>query len=445
MRLRRFPLLLWLTLSWVVAASAVAQEANPVIEVKPGGLTAYRVALQQFAAVGPEVDAARTAGLRDIMRRGLEFTSSVVTLPDEAFLGPVVSSLGQGSTAPDCAEWRASGADVLVAGAVASRDGVVKIEVHVWDVARCLRLATERYSRTAAEFDWSARRIADDVVGAITGNPGAFATEIAFIAVRGRESQVALMNADGSNVRPATSGNSIKVFPDWLPEGGGILYTAFVTGKQPSLFVTSRSPAVKAGGLLSGVLPDRPKYRGVFSPSGDSLALVSSVDGSAELYRVARSGRKLRRLTFSPSIEVSPTWSPDGRKIAFVSDRSGSPQIFVMNADGTGKQRLTFQGNYNSSPAWSPDGRWIVYQTRLEAQFDIWLIDPTGEVNFPIVEHPRSDESPSWSPDGRRIVFSSTRRGPADLYSVDRSGEDLRRLTRGAGHSRYPAWGPYPR
>ena len=34
-------------------------EANPVIEVKPGGLTAYRVALQQFAAVGPEVDAAQ--------------------------------------------------------------------------------------------------------------------------------------------------------------------------------------------------------------------------------------------------------------------------------------------------------------------------------------------------------------------------------------------------
>jgi len=429
----------------LVAAPVSAQESNPIIEVKPGELTAYRVALQQFAVPGGAPAAQRAVRLRDVLRRGLEFTSSIVTLPDEAFLGPIVSPPGGSGRTPDCAEWRTSGADVLVGGALSEQGGQVRVEVHVWDVARCLRLATERYARPAATLERGARRIADDIVGAITGNPGAFATEIAFISIRGKSRQVALMDADGGNARPATSGDAIKVFPDWLPSGGGILYTAYVTGKQPDLYVTSRSRGVKAGALLPGILPDQPKYRGVFDPSGENLALVSSVDGAAELFRVARSGRRLKRLTFSPSIEVSPTWSPDGRQIAFVSDRSGAPQIFVMNADGTGKRRITFQGSYNSSPAWSPDGRWIAYQTRLEAQFDIWLIDPSGEVNFPIIEHPRSDESPRWSPDGRRIVFSSTRRGRSDLYSVDRSGEGLRRLTQNQGDNTHPVWGPHPR
>lgn len=442
---RRVCLLLSVVAAFLAALPGQAQDSNPIIEVKPGELTAYRVALQQFAEPDGSAEAARAAGLRDVLRRGLEFTSSIVTLPDEAFLGSVVSPAGSGARTPDCAEWRTSGADVLVEGSLAERDATVKIEVNVWDVARCLRLATERYVRSAATLQRAARRIADDIVGAITGNPGAYATEIAFIAVRGKDRQVALMDADGGNQRPATSGDAIKAFPDWLPAASGILYTAYVTGKQPGLFVTSRSSDVRAGALLASILPGKPKYRGVLDPSGENLALVSSVDGAAEIFRVSRSGRRLKRLTFSPAIEVSPTWSPDGRQIAFVSDRSGSPQIFVMNADGTGKRRITFQGNYNSSPAWSPDGRWIVYQTRLEAQFDIWLIDPAGEVNFPIIEHPRSDESPRWSPDGRRIVFSSTRRGRADLYSVDRTGEGLRRLTRNQGDNTHPVWGPRAR
>jgi len=426
------------------ALPVLAQEMNPTIEVRPGGLTAHRVALQQFADEGPGSASLQPEKLREALRAALEFTSSVVTLPDAAFLGPVETETLHGSRRADCQEWRTGGADVLVEGVIDETNGRARVQVGVWDVARCLRLFSESYVRPAATMPRYARRIGDDIVGAITGTRGASATEIAFITTDTGHREVALMDSGGSNARNATNSNSVKAFPAWLPGGGGILYTAYVTGQQPALYVTARSRAVRAGSLLGNVLEGEPKYRGVFHPTGESLALVSSVNGSSELFRVARDGRRLKRLTFSPSIEVSPTWSPDGEQIAFVSDRSGSPQIFVMNADGTDKRRLTFQGGYNSSPAWSPDGRWIAYQTRLDAQFDIWLIDPSGEANFPIVEHPRSDESPSWSPDGRRIVFSSTRRGRADIYTVDRDGSNLIRLTRDRGDNTHPVWSPYP-
>lgn len=430
-----------------VPRAAGAEEDVPTIVVTPGGRTAFNVALQRFADRGRGGDASRTGALDAGLRRGIAYSYDTLLLPDAAFLGPRDARPELAATRDDCAEWRTSGADALVEGVIAPDDasGRMVIEVAVWEVARCVRLFHETYRRPGAVLERTALRIADDVVGAVTGVRGAASTEIAFVSTRSGHREIVVMDADGSNVRAATRGNSVKAFPDWLPGADGILYTSYVTAEQPDLFVASRAADVRAGRILGGVLPGAPKYRGVFSPSGQTLALVTSVDGAAEIFRVERDGRRMQRLTHGPSIEVSPAWSPDGSRIAFVSDRSGAPQIFVMNSDGTDTRRLTYQGGYNTSPSWSPDGRWIAYQSLVGSQFDIWLIDPEGKVNFPIVEHPSSDETPHWSPDGRRIAFSSKRRGRADIYTVDRSGERLERLTQAMGDNTHPSWSPYPR
>ena len=420
---------------------AARADPPPTIVVHPGDRVAHRIAVQRFAdKVGT-----RAGELRTAIEAAIAFTPSTRPLDEAAFLGPVTTERLHDRTRTDCADWRTGGAEVLVEGVFGDgRAGRVRIEVGVWDVSRCVRLLRRVYTQPAASLPRLALRIADDVVGAVTGVRGAASTEIAFISTRTGRREVMVMDASGAHARAATHSDAVKAFPEWLPGGGGVLYTAYVTGLQPGLYVAARRNDVRAGAFLPRLFPDRPKYRGVFDPSGETLAFVSPVDGSAEIYSVARNGRGLDRLTHSPSIEVAPAWSPDGEWIAFVSDRSGSPQIFVMRRDGSDKRRLTFQGSYNTAPRLSPDGNWLAYQSRIGAQFDIWLIDATGRANFPIVEHPRSDEWPSWSPDGRRIVFSSTRRGRADLYTVDRSGRNLERLTRAAGDNLQPVWGPWP-
>ena len=40
-------------------------------------------------------------------------------------------------------------------------------------------------------------------------------------------------------------------------------------------------------------------------------------------------------------LRLFPAWSPDGSKIAFESGRDGNLEIYVMNADGSGQTRLT--------------------------------------------------------------------------------------------------------
>ena len=424
---------------------ASAADERPVIEITPGKERSFHAAVQDFADKGLPPDPERATRLRKAVEAGLDFNGVLLPLARRAFLGPQQTTELASGRRYDCGDWSQGGADALVEGVLRDKgSGKLEVTYQVWDTARCVRLLGAELVRPAAELDRLGAAVSDDIVKAFTGRRGAAATEIAFISTRSGNREVYVMDANGKNSRPATHGASIKAFPDWLPNGEGILYSTYLKDGVQDLFLSSRGHS-SAGRILRDVLPGAPKYRGVFAPDGQHLALVASVDGAAELFRVRRSGRKLLRLTDNaPVIDIAPSWSPDGEQIAFVSDRSGSPQIYTMDRDGGNQRRLTFQSSYSSTPAWSPDGRWIAYGVRTEGQFDLYLVDPTGEVTVPLVVHRGNDQSPSWSPDGRKIVFSSDRRGRADLYVLDVNGGREQRLTRGVKDNVAPAWGPFP-
>ncbi len=423
---------------------AMASAQNPVVEISPGRAKAFRVAVQRFRDRAQPTRASRADDLRAVIGDALDFTGILLPLDPAAYLGPDQSEALSNRGRSDCPDWMQSGADALVEGEIRSGTGTLEIEFSVWDTARCVRLARKTVSRVSNEAIRLARTVADEIVAAFTGTPGCAATEIAFVSNRSGTREIYVMDSDGRHTRTATRSDAVKSFPAWLPDAGGILYTSYTKSGLTNLYVSSRG-RVRAGRLFPSLLPGFAKFRGVFSPGGESLAIVASQQGLSDIFTVHRSTGKVRQLTKTPSIEVGPSWSPDGQKLAFVSDRSGSPQIYTMNRDGSDVKRITFNGHYNTSPAWSPSGDWIAYETRVEGQFDIWLVDPTGTTALPLVTHRRSDEAPSWSPDGRKLAFSSTRRGSADIYLIDRNGENLQRLTRNQGDNLSPAWGPFPR
>lgn len=423
---------------------ATAQTQNPVVQISPGRAKAFQVALQRFRDLAQPANALRADDLRGVIGEALEFTGVLLPLDTLAYLGSEDSAPLSNRGRTDCPDWAASGADALVEGEIRSSGGELQISFSVWDTARCIRLLSKTVSRVRPEATRLARTVADMIVEAFTGTPGCAATEIAVVSNRSGEREIYVMDADGRRARAATNSPSLKSFPSWLPDANGIVYTSYTRDGPAGLFMTSRG-RVAAGRLFPRLLPGYSKFRGVFDPSGNYLAIVASIKGVSDIYTVHRTSGRLTRLTRSPAIEVGPSWSPDGEQLAFVSDRSGSPQIYTMKRDGSGVKRITFNGHYNTAPAWSPDGQWIAYETRVEGQFDIWLVDPSGTTSVPLITHRRSDESPSWSPDGRKLAFSSTRRGKADIYLVDRNGENLQRLTRNLGDNLSPAWGPFPR
>jgi len=332
-------------------ASGLAQDAGrgPAIVVTPGESKAFHAAVQIFLDQSRPTDVRRAPMLRSEISDGMTFSSVLLPLSDNAFLGDLQTKALADGKRHDCGDWSQSGADAVVEGRISGDPSSLKVDWQVWDSARCVLLASGTLARRQSEMRRLGRLLADAIVEAFTGTPGVAGTEIAFISDRTGAREVWVMDSDGLRQRGATRGNSIKAFPNWMPDGGAILYTSFEDGDLPGLYLTSRGQYTP-GQILRRTLTDLPKYRGVFAPGGGRLALVTSLDGAAEIFSVNRRGEQLRRLTRSGRIDISPSWSPDGQRIVFVSDRSGGPQLYTMNQAGGELRRLTFNGSYNTSP-----------------------------------------------------------------------------------------------
>src|SRR5690349_5840567 len=122
-----------------------------------------------------------------------------------------------------------------------------------------------------------------------------------------------------------------------------------------------------------------------WSPDGKRIAFASDRAGKSDIYVMNADGSNLVRLTQSAREDVrtgpsdAPAWSPDGRTIAFSSLRDGQFGIYVMNVDGDGANptRVGFERGWNAHPAWSPDGGQIAFVSDWRAfdfLFDVYVM-----------------------------------------------------------------------
>jgi TolB protein len=423
---------LWLALALIsCAGTAAAQririDVNAVQKPIP-------VAVQRFAGTAPLPD-----DFYGALVTGLEYSSVVIHVNPEAFVESRDTRDFEAPAVP-CENWKAIGAEGLVQGEIREQGNQYQVRYRVWDTTRCRLLGdVGSRGRDKSEGAMLAHLVADDIVQRFTGRRGVSSTEIAYVSDNGRKNkEIWLMNADGSSKKRLSNNGSINLFPSWSPDAKTLLYTSFKGGLS-ELYLLFRG--TRPGQKLINTRDE--KFRGVWAPSGNTIAAVVNRQGNTDIWTVNGQGLDPKRITDDRAIESSPTWSPDGRKLAFVSDRTGSPQIFVKDLDSGEERRLTYSGDYNASPAWSPDGNWIAYAAQAGGDFDIYLITPDGSFTQPLVTASRSDEDPAWSPDSRKIAFSSNRRGRKEIYRVDLNGQSTVLLTDGSGNCTNPAWAPW--
>ena len=195
--------------------------------------------------------------------------------------------------------------------------------------------------------------------------------KIVFSSYQFPESNIYVMDDDGSNITQITNYPHDEISPRWSPDGKQI---AFLRDTNPSSTNNFNTFIMNVDGTNVRQLTN---YRGndkglAFSPDGKKL-LVSSLSTTsagplAGLYEIDIESGIYKRI--SKFIVEGIDWSPDGKQIVFVNTAYNlevtESNIWLMNADGTNvgplippiQPKRTVKREMSR---WSPDGLQILY------------------------------------------------------------------------------------
>lgn len=414
-----------------------AARAQVTIEITGGAEGALPIAIVPFQrAEGTPQPPENVAG---IIRNDLFRTGQFKPLPPEDFIASPATF-----TEVKFQNWRALGADYLVLGGISSASGGgFEVRFELIDVYGAQRLEGRRFRVQGPGLRTLAHQISDIIYEAITGQPGAFNTQIAYVSVSQDNDQRAfrliVAQSDGHNRQTVLTSKQPILSPAWSPDRKRLAYTSF-EGRRSEIFVQE---------VATGERRKIADFKGInsapaWSPSGNKLAVTLSKGGSADIYIIDVESGQARQVTRHWAIDTEPVWTPDGSALYFTSDRAGNPQIYKLPIGGDTPERVTFEGNYNAAPDISPDGLWLamVHRGGNGGGFRIAVKNLESGLLRVITDGPL-DESPSFAPNGSMLLFAATTdAGRSELATVSVFGRARMALGIFTNEVREPAWSP---
>jgi Tol biopolymer transport system component len=276
------------------------------------------------------------------------------------------------------------------------------------------------------------------------------------------DTQVYVVNPDGTGQRFVQGPTDVGEFPRWFPDGAHIATCCDLPGGGSRII----NPDDKTFRDIDGQYPGLFNPCGLPSPDGTLLLCETfSEDGSQNGIHTIRSsdGGGLTQVTSNPGGDDLPAdWSPNGKRIVFGRfGLDGFEGLFVVNTNGTGlKQILPADVDVSSFGSWSPQGNEIVFSQHLtpDVHSSIWVVHSDGSGLHEINVQPASAcgganadpdaqgcNQPTWSPDGTKIAFIRSHMNIVDgeVYTVDRDGTGLTQVTHAPGVDSVD-WGTHP-
>lgn len=273
------------------------------------------------------------------------------------------------------------------------------------------------------------------------------------------------VSESGGTPEPLTTldesrGESTHRWPQWLPGGSAVLFTAAPSStnlSDASLEVldlaTGEQKVIHRGGyygryVRSGhiiyahrnTLFAIPFNLNRLEVSGAPVPVVSEVAGastegtahfdvsangllaylagegpaeSSQLVWVDRDG-VTEKLWVEPGIYGNPRLSPDGSRLSVTLLRDNNWDVWVFDLERSVATRLTFGGGYDADQVWSPDGRWLAFASDQGGKIAIYRKRADGSGESELLGEPPEGQDwfPfSWSTDGRFLLASVASQG----------------------------------
>lgn len=277
------------------------------------------------------------------------------------------------------------------------------------------------------------------------------------------DTQVWVVNPDGTGERLVQGPADVGEFPRWFPDGAHIATCCDVPGGGSRIINPDDATFRDIDGQFPGL------FNPCGSPSPDGTLLLCetfSDDGSQNGIHTIRAsdGGGFTQITSNPGGDDVPgSWSPNGSRIVFQRFGPDSYEgVFVVNANGTGLHRIlppSVSANCCTFN-WSPQGNEIAFSRHVtpDVHSSLWVMHSDGSglrrVNVPPSSGcggANSDPSaigclePAWSPDGTKIAFAGGLDLDTDgeIYTINVDGTGLTQVTH-TGGSQSPDWGTHP-
>lgn len=314
------------------------------------------------------------------------------------------------------------------------------------------------------------------------GKKVAFFVSEYFLEEGKSNSDIYLMNIDGSDLRRLTYHPKADWHPRWSPDGQWLMFMSTRSGSAQvwKLPVNGGEPQ-QVTDFASGIsapewFPDGKRilfYSRVFPECGADQDCNEQINKGLEdgpvqahladdlLFRhwnLWKDGSVLHTFVYdlasdqysdvSPGEMEAPAFmtggatagiavSPDGKEVCFSANpdsnlwETTNKDLFIVPAEGGQPQSITDENEaFDAHPAYSPDGRYIAYITqkvpRYESdRFRLALYDrKTGEKKILTEAFDNWVDDFIWAPDSRSIYFMADVKGTTPIYRLDiRSGK----------------------
>ncbi|MBK8251936.1 MAG: PD40 domain-containing protein [Polyangiaceae bacterium] len=339
-------------------------------------------------SISPEIE---DVTLRSVVRRDLDLSGEFELLDESA----APDGLYLPDSKVDVAAWKNKGAEAVVRVTARKTNNVVELIGEAYlastgDVA----VLEKTFTVPAGDVRKGSHRMADALIGALTGHQGAFASRLTFASGSGKVRRVYVIDADGFGAKAVSPENEVAIFPAFGKDQEVVYASSAQNGDYHLRTEGGKTQVVSLKGSAYGIAYNKDKSK---------VAVSIGVGGSIGLY----TGPDLNHLQSATPVPfaMEPTFTPTGT-LAFVGLSGATQRVYVND------KPVTPEGVFAMSPTFCnhPDGVRLVIAAGASLSTDLFSTGETGGALVRLTQDQGINSSPACSPDGRLIAFFSTRK-----------------------------------